>query len=292
VQLNITLTLDAGFTNGTIENIINITFFNESGDQENDTVPGENLTITTIVNDTNLTVTKTFNEVDKIVNGSFYNYTIDITNPGPDNATDVTVFENFNDSVITFISSNPINTSVNDWNLGNLTVGESVQLNITVQVNPNFTNGLIENIINITFNNQNQTQPGDNVTIYNGSNLSVDKTASSATVSPGSTYNYTINITNEGPGNATNIIVFENFNDSLITFVSSKPVNTSINDWALGNLTPGSFVQLNITVLVNASAADGDIIENIINITYTNDSGGQQNQTQPGDNVTVTINKK
>jgi len=128
---------------------------------------------------------------------------------------------------------------------------------------------------------------GENVTIFNGTNLSIVKFSSKNIVSPGDRFNYTINVTNLGPGIAIDVTVFELFNENL-TFISSDPVNTSINDWNLGNFSPGELKQLNITVEVNASFTEG-VLKNIINVTFINGTGGLENKTIVGNNVSVEI---
>lgn len=118
-------------------------------------------------------------------------------------------------------------------------------------------------------------------------NISVIKTDSQDPVNNGSLLNYTINVTNLGPEDAINVTVIEIY-DSNVTFNTSDPAPSSGNDtFFLGNLTAGQTKLINITVLVNASAANGTVLVNNVNVTFYNATAGQELATAQ-ENTTVT----
>jgi hypothetical protein len=93
-------------------------------------------------------------------------------------------------------------------------------------------------------------------------------------VMPGNYLNYTISYSNTGQGNATNVTLYETY-DQNVTFVSAVPsANVSNNQWHLGTIKSGQGGTINITVLVNSSVANSTILANLVNLTYLNSTNG------------------
>lgn len=91
-------------------------------------------------------------------------------------------------------------------------------------------------------------------------------------VNSGSQLNYTIVVTNNGAGNATNVTVVETYPAGVVFHSASPPPDLGTNNtWSLGNLTPAQSVTINITV--NVTLLSGTL-NNTVNATYQNSTGG------------------
>lgn len=244
-------------------------------------VPHPNITLNvTIYPVVNITINKTVN-VTVVNDGSYVQYIITVINYGPDNATEVVVYDLL-DERLRFISSsdNNYNYIAGIWNVGNLTSGEIRSLVIDVMVNGL---GNITNFANVT-SKENNTNPktNDSVDIFSNPivNVTVNKTVSHDTANIGDGLVYDLVVTNNGPSNATSVYVFDKLDPRLI-FVEADgdgvyDENSGI--WYLENLNSGESAILTIIVIVNGT---GNIV-NKANVTTF------ENNTPPDTNVNVT----
>jgi hypothetical protein len=181
------------------------------------------------VSQPNLTISKT-DTPDPVLNGSFLNYTITITNIGGGNATNITLIETYSGNT-TFNTSNPLPDSGtnNTFSLGNLTTNQTVLVNITVLVNNSVTLGTtLTNLVNVTyFNTTNDTQM-----IFTQENTTVGITSTALNVTlispPNANFTnsndvtFTCNATDSQ--NVTNITLYHNISQS---FGVNQSINTS-----------------------------------------------------------------
>ncbi|HLF54483.1 MAG TPA: right-handed parallel beta-helix repeat-containing protein [Candidatus Nanoarchaeia archaeon] len=109
--------------------------------------------------------------------------------------------------------------------------------------------------------------------------LFVNKTDNPDPVNISGTLNYTIFI-NASKGNATNITVNDTY-PSQVIFISSEPTADSgtNNHFSIGNLTENQTFRVNISVLINDTTANGTIITNRANVSFTNETGSRLNTT-------------
>ena len=85
-----------------------------------------------------------------LANGSLLNYTINITNGNSGTAFNITLVEDYPANT-SFVSSSPAaNVSNSTWLLGDLAIGDSLIVTITVQAT---NEGILNNTINITYDN-------------------------------------------------------------------------------------------------------------------------------------------
>ena len=260
-------------TVGTINNAASVTA------NENETNSQNNIDIepTVVTPNVDLVITKTDN-VDPVVPGQTLIYTLNITNNGPSNATGVTV----NDTLppgVTYVSSTPSqgatseNNGVVTANLGNLAVGASASITVNVTID-SATLGTINNVAVVSAN-ETETNPNNNTaaeptTVNPQIDLVLTKDESADPVAPGDTFTYTLNITNNGPADATGVIVTDTL-PNQVTYVSSTPSQgaTSQNNGVvtanLGNLANGASATVTITVMANANA--NGLITNTAQVT-------------------------
>jgi len=247
-----------------------------------------------------------------ISNSTLLNYTIRI-NVSEGTAYNVTINETY-PAEASYNTSNPApNVSDNIWYAGNLTGPAIYEINITVNVSDLLANGtVINNTVNITYENATGGVLGfgvvENTTITKDEipvevvNVTLNKTDSAdpLNISNSTLLNYTIeiNITN---GTAYNITVIEEYPPEVV-FVTSSPVpDIANNTWYLGNLSNLTYY-LNITVNVSSLLDNGTVINNTVNVSYNNATGGlllltdTENTTItkdeiPPEVVNVTLNK-
>ena len=144
VFINITVSINGV---GNIVNIANVSS-NENNIGNNATDGGNNSTIN-VSGLVTLIVTKTSNVTGNATVGDLIAYTITLTNYGPSNATGVRVSDVL-DSRLIYLSSNATkggyNPATGFWNIGNLSVGQTVTLTIVVKVN---ASGTIVNTVSV-----------------------------------------------------------------------------------------------------------------------------------------------
>ena len=89
----------------------------------------------------------------------------------------------------------------------------------------------------------------------------------------GTLLNYTITF-NVTDGNASNVTILETY-PLGVSFVSSQPAPTSGDDtFAVGNLTAGQSLVINITVNVSGLLNNGTVINNTVTATFQNSTNG------------------
>ncbi|MEM4247170.1 MAG: LamG-like jellyroll fold domain-containing protein, partial [Candidatus Woesearchaeota archaeon] len=262
-----------------------------------------NCTLTQIIhirprNTSNLTIVKT--DIPDPVNvSSNLTYVINVTSTGPGRAYNVSVNDTYPLQVIYLTSQpTPLTGTNNTWLLGNLTANQSVLINITV-LTLNVTNGtIINNTVNVSFNNEtgalinrstttNTTVIAPIVAVFNFSNISVTKTDNPDPVNKSSNLTYVINVTSNGNGTAYNVTVNDTYPLQVIYLTSSPaPLAGTNNTWIIGNLTNGTSVLINITVLT-LNVTNGTIINNTANVSFQNETGIRIN-TSTTINTTVT----
>ncbi|MEM4266271.1 MAG: DUF11 domain-containing protein, partial [Candidatus Woesearchaeota archaeon] len=285
IHINITV-LTLNVNNGTIiNNTVNVTYQNATGAffMVNTT---ENTTIEVppvILNFSNMTIVKT-DSPDPVVASQNLTYQVNVSSTGNGTTYNVTVNETYPEQVIYLTSQpSPVIGKNNTWVLGNLTPGRNISINITVLVR-NITNGTtINNTANVTFQNATgsvivlgalaQTLVL-NPPVFNISNISIAKTDSPDPVTQGGQLNYTIIVTSTGNGTAYNVTLNDTYPEQVVyDSAQPAPITGTNNTFVIGNLTPGTTVRINISVIVNADLPNDTIINNTANVTWQNETG-------------------
>jgi uncharacterized repeat protein (TIGR01451 family) len=111
--------------------------------------------------------------------------------------------------------------------------------------------------------------------------LAITKTAAPGTVAPGDNVVYTLTVTNNGPADATNVVVTDPL-PAEVTYVSDDcgGMNVPPWTWTVGNLANGVSATCNITVTVNPGAAGN--IDNTATVSGDNADPAQANNTGTG----------
>ena len=201
-------------------------------------------------------------------------YTLNITNNGPNTASNVIVYD-FLSSKVTFDISNPpqngFNGSTYWWDIGSLNVNQSQQITINVNINDDATGTIINNA-NVTSDTYDPSNKYNNdsvqVSIVTIADLSITKTANTNFVYVGDYIIYTINVTNNGPDDAENVIIYDTLPNE-VTFNHAEPApggnSDSVYWWYYSSLGVGESIIITVNVTVNLVPAG--TINNIANVT-------------------------
>lgn len=202
--------------------------------------------------------------VIKLINNSNPNYndlikwTIIVSNNGPNAATGVVV-NDLLPNAVEYISSNPSKGVYNPvsgiWDIGNLDVGEELQLDIVSKI---VKTGNITNVVKVRGNEKDNNLTNNNyeksINVKPAADLAIEKSVSKQEVKLGDLITYLIEITNNGPDNAENIKVNEllNSNLKLISFETTKGnFNNETNVLTIGSLANGEKSLLTINAVAN-----------------------------------------
>ena len=271
---------------GNVTNFVNVTGNEFDHDKTNN---NDNVTVE-IPKEVDLSVNKTVNN-ENPYNGDEIIYEIVISNNGVDNATNVIVSDNLPNGLI-YVSSDASKGSYDAttglWTVGDLAVGETVKLTITVLVNKsgNLTNNVS---VNSTEHDLNYTDNNDSVVIdvIPVADLVVDKEANQDVIYVGDEVIFIITITNNGPNDAENVIALDKLPEGLefVSFNASKGTyDFETGIWDIGNLTVGETVTLIITTIAQK---EGIIVNNV----SVNSTTVDLNMTNNFANATVEANE-
>ncbi|MBO9664651.1 CARDB domain-containing protein [Dokdonella sp.] len=217
--------------------------------------------------------------------GSDVTYTLTATNHGPSDATGVEITDHL-PAGVSFVSAAPSQGSYDGasgvWVVGALADGASATLTITVHVDQA---GSISNTATVTHEDQFDPNPTNNSsgTTINGqsADLAVTKTVDDAAPTVGDDVVFTITIHNNGPSDATSVVLTDQL-PATLSFVSATPSQGSYAPatglWSVGTLTaagPTSTATLTIT----ATVVDAGATTNTATVT-----GADQPDPNPANN--------
>ena len=217
-----------------------------------------------------LAVTKTVDTPRPEVNDNV-TFTITVENLGPTDAQNVVVADpvpsgltytpgSYTATVGTYIAG--------DWTLGTVSAGSTETLTITMSVDePASGSGPVSVILNTATATSTTVDPnpgndsGTAVVDPLQADLAITKTASNSRPQIGSTFDYTLEVSNLGPDTATGVFV----NDPLpteVTYQSATPpgaYNDSTGVWTIGTMNAGDIQTLTIKALVTIGNSGGTV---------------------------------
>ena len=211
-----------------------------------------------------LSLTKTIDKSPPLVSDNV-RFTLTVTNDGPSVATSVQVMDLL-PSGYTYVSDDgggAYNEITGIWSLGPLASGDNASLNILANVN---ASGDYDNMAEIIGHDQTDIDSSPNNNILGEDDqdevsvvpeplvdISVTKAVDQIIPEVGEEILFTVTVQNDGPSDATNIVV----TDVLSTgyqLVSSNPsigtYNSTNGSWVVGDLANGASETLEITVEV------------------------------------------
>ena len=208
-------------------------------------------------------------EVIKTVNNGAPNYgdlvkwTVTVRNNGPDMASGVNVSDVLPEGLVYQSSSTSVGSYANGvWTIGNLDNGKTVTLTIISKVDKT---GSINNIVNVSGNEYdiNKTNNENNkiIDVPKACDLEVIKSVNDSSPNYHKLVRWTIIVNNNGPDNATGVLVEDILPQGLV--IISSNANYTNGKWFIGNLNAFSSKILEITTLINKTG----LLINNANIT-------------------------
>ena len=220
--------------------------------------------------------------------GQTVSFTVEVTNNGPVEATNITVFDpiphglSYASSTLTAGAYDPA-TGV--WSLATLPAGQTETLTLTATgVEP----GAVTNTASLQSLDEADTDPANNtaaasVEIVVLADLAIAKSVSPALAQPGDTVTYTVSVTNDGPNDAESVQAVDPVMiEATVTgaTVTQGSFDTVARVWDVGTLTSGQTATLTVTLLVEragtflntvvisqSSVPDPDLANNVAQAT-------------------------
>lgn len=200
---------------------------------------------------------------DPVAAGTDLTYTVTVTNQGDAPADDVVVTDTLPAGVTLVSTSGCVEDPVGvpTCSLGTIDTGGFAQFTVTVTVDPAVT-GAITNTVSVTTSST-ESDTGNNsaaeVTLVGAeADLSITKIDSSDPVESGGGQElvYTIEVSNAGPSDATNVVVTDILSDLAIFQSTSGCLDDpfGVPDCLLGTIAAGSSASYTITVLLQRTS--------------------------------------
>ena len=287
-----------GFIKTTVRgNVINKAVIGSSTKlRENSTL--EDDVAVNVKGDTTLDITKVANTT--LVNpGDVIKYTVQITAGGLSDSLDVILTDNlsemfFDVSKATY-SVNGIDKGVwiGNANLGTISSGMTVNVVITVPVKAYVDVGKLNSITNFAsvINSDKKAANDTNIVPINVIDLAVNKTANhqNKTYNYGDNVEYVIEIVNNGPGIATDIIATDNLPEGLKFINANVPggwtLSISNNKITINGEKLVNGEKVLITIIAKAAKSNTTLINNI----KVNGTGFDSNISNNNDSETIKI---
>ena len=183
---------------GTFVNSVEVTC------DQNDTVKTSNVSVSSY--ETDLKINKFANATDVAVNG-LVNFTISVKNHGTTSATGVHIIDEL-DSAFEFVDASAgyrLSGNTVTWNVSRIASEDTCSVWIVVRV---LTNGTFDNVAHTNCSEESTIKNSTaTVKVTSVVNLTVVKIADVKISTIGGEITFTITVTNNGPSNATNVVV-------------------------------------------------------------------------------------
>ena len=180
---------------------------------QNNTVKSANASV--YVYETDMKINKTANVSDVYV-GDLVNFTISVKNHGKSNATNVHIIDELN-SAFEFVDASAgytRNGQTVTWNIPKLANETSYSVWIVVRV---ITNGTFDNVAHTNCSEEDTVKnTTSTVNVAPVVNLTVVKSADVSVVDVNGEVVFTVNVTNNGPSNATELLMLFQLDLSLL----------------------------------------------------------------------------
>jgi uncharacterized repeat protein (TIGR01451 family) len=235
---------------------------------------------TTKVRSTDMGVVKTVNNANPY-EGSNITYTIVVTNNGSLNATGVQYTDLFPTSYVTYVtntvSQGSYNPTTRVWTVGSVAWSNFATMTITANVRTNTAGETFTNTIYLSAMNQADRVSTNNTSsvpvTVRGVDLGVVKSVNDPTPLEETNVVFTIVLTNNGPNDATGVILTDVL-PSPFTYtnhtVSQGTYTGASGIWNVGNLAASNYATLTVSAFVPTNTA-GNTYTNRITITSLNE---------------------
>jgi uncharacterized repeat protein (TIGR01451 family) len=268
-QIVITTTVTSPLTNNTT--LANVAWLDADRLEPDQTKPLSATQQTTVHSRPVLTITK-IDSRDPADAGGFLGYTLVISNSGNENATVITVTEQY-DPNVSFLFSNPDPDPGSEnkvWTFP-LAASDCKTINIGVQVKSPLSVGTV--LTNQATVSSTRTSPitvTETTSVTTVSELTISKDDFDDPVDAGGDLIYVISYQNpvSATAPAEDVVITETY-DSHVSYVSAIPIAPKAgtdNVWEIGDLDVGNFGFVQVTVHVDTPLSNGTILTNLVTI--------------------------
>ena len=297
--INITASVNSGTGNTTITN----TTTAASGDQTDPTTTGDDLSAVVNVVSTNLVTVNSVNVTEANI-GDTVTYTITVTNNGPSAASNVALTDLLPTGV-TYISDNSGGSYISGtgvWTIGSIANGASTSINILATADASSGGKTITNVVSARAAGS-EADPTTANDILSASfnvishDLETSLTVDKANPNEGDSIVYTLTVTNNGPSDATGVLITDNL-PTGVTYSSHSTINGTFNSgagiWTIGNLAKNSTATITINATVNTNTGGTTIVNTTAAATadYNDPTAGNNTSSASitvGNNTDVVV---
>ena len=246
-----------------------------------------------IINTTTFNVIpKIDSQVRKLSSSQSYNYddvvvwTLNITNHGPNKATNVTVRDILPKGLVYIDddSNGSYNSKTGSLYIGDVEVNQTIIVNIYARINKT---GDIVNEANVTSHefdvNMSNNHDEASITVPETCDLAVVKSVNNSNPSYRDYIKWTIVVRNNGPDPAHNVVMTDILPKSLIYIGNSANYNKNTGKWVIGTLGVNEEVTLDIFCQVNSTGT----IQNDVSV---NGDEHDRNESNNHDTCSIKVN--
>lgn len=264
----VTLQVRVNAASGTLNNTVTVSA-NETDPVTGNNSASANTAIASILT-ADMEITKT-DSPDPVLPGNNLTYTLNVRNNGPDNATAVTVVDTLPAGVTLVSATWPAGSCTGSTtltcNIGNLANGSSETITIVVTVNA--ASGSLSNTTNVSGNevdpDLSNNTAGESTTVTPVADLSIVKNGTPATVVNGNNITYPLVVNNNGPSDATGVVVTDTLPAGITlvnTSISCSGSTTLVCN--LGDIPSGDNATFTIVVNVDAATSPGTLVNTVV----------------------------
>jgi large repetitive protein len=224
--------------------------------------------------------------------GEEMDFTLHVYNDGPSDATGVTV-QDILSSNLSFVSATGAScgeaAGTVTCDIGDLAVDDSVDITLRVTVSPDETTGVSNTA---TVSSDDDSNPGNDSSIADkpvgvASNVVVEKTAPTEPILQGTSFDYVIQVSNEGISAAADVTLSDPLPsgvafDGVVTDTGTCDEDSGTIDCSFGTLEPDQVAEVTVTVLAQGVGSPVNIATGATTSPETDDDDNE-------DSAQVTI---